>query len=127
MNNYIFPIVDSDSTVSFGNLRFFGTGALMLPNSDTNPQPQCIDSSNVRWKTRDGVIVFEIVDTSQTTEPFDYYFNNVEYNYSVNINTESLILENDVSRIRLNRWFKSKLLILRVDRQGFSCSSLFIR
>ncbi|MBI86601.1 MAG: hypothetical protein CMG63_00835 [Candidatus Marinimicrobia bacterium] len=91
---------DADMS-TYGQLRFYGTGALMLNNNGSSPQ--CKDTSNVRWTTRDGVILFEIVDTSQTTEEFEYYFNNVEYNYTTDINTEYIIFENNVSRIRLNR------------------------
>ena len=79
-----------------GKLRFFETGALY--NYDS---PSCVDSSNVSWQTRDGIIAFDIADTTQTTEVFDYFFNNVDYNYSVSINNQTLILENHISRITL--------------------------
>ena len=81
-----------------GVLRFFETGFLYNYNSDS-----CVDSFNVSWKTRDGIIAFEIIDTNQTTEVFDYFFNNVDYNYSVSINNQTLILENHISRITLVR------------------------
>ena len=93
---------DPEEMNTYGEMRFWGTGAIELNNNGTSPQ--CTDTSNVRWKTRDGVILFEIVDTSQTTGEFEYYFNNVEYNYSTGINTKSLIFENDLSRLVLNRY-----------------------
>ncbi len=66
------------------------------PVQDENSRPL------ITWKTRDGILKIEISDTSLTTPTFEYFFNGKEYNYSVDINSQNLIIRNDVSILRFS-------------------------
>ena len=90
----------SDSDPYGPRFSFVEDGYIFMNNcnpvQDENSRPL------ITWKTRDGILKIEISDTSLTTPTFEYFFNGKEYNYSVDINSQNLIIRNDVSILRFS-------------------------